>query len=187
MGSRCAAGRSWQSRPQDSAADYVAACRATESQLPAMAACCHAGLCQGTGIGQITATSPRSINNQDRAISPLNADPRLLEPGSAFFICGSSTSNHDEPQTHGFGHRIRSPCSAQFCHDGGDVELGRVRRYAEVPGNGFVRFSFRQQPQHLQFSRGELDRRRLILARRFPEHCESLRHRRDDREIPPTA
>ena len=33
----------------------------------------------------------------------------------------------------------------------------------EAPGNGFVRRSFRQQPQHLQFSRGEPDRRRLIL------------------------
>jgi hypothetical protein len=28
--------------PEDSAADYVAACRVTDSQLPAMAACCHA-------------------------------------------------------------------------------------------------------------------------------------------------
>ena len=62
---------------------------------------------------------------------------------------------------------IRSPRSTQFCHDGRDVELGRVRRYAEAPGNGFVRRSFRQQPQHLQFAQGELDRRRLILGVAF--------------------
>ena len=33
------------------------------------------------------------------------------------------------------------------------MELGRVPRYVEAPGNGFVRRSFRQQPQHLQFPR----------------------------------
>src|SRR5919106_3591583 len=117
-----------------------------------------------TGMSQTAvAAGRRVVIRVRRGISLLNTDLRLLEADLRSSSVVPPTSNHDEPQTHAFGHRICPPRGAQFCHDGGDVELGCVRSYVEVPRNGFVRRSFRQQPQHLQFSRSELDRRRLIL------------------------
>jgi hypothetical protein len=81
---------------------------------------------------------------------------------------GRSLSNHEETLAHGLGDGVRASAGAELADDGRDVELRRVRRHAETPGDDLVGGALGQKPQHLQLARSEIDVRGLLPGTRQP-------------------
>src|SRR5690348_874369 len=85
-------------------------------------------------------------------------------PGYRFTSCGDGEpanqdptrgrigSQHDEPETHGLGHRIGPARRIELRGDRGDMEFSRVNGNAETAGDQLVRGAFREMPQHLPFA-----------------------------------